>query len=202
MTSVRKSTSSDFELVFPLFKGFATHTQVDPHDWEKIFHPIWSNQREEFGYVLQDGGEAVGFLGTLFSNRLVSGKQQEFCNLTSWIVKPEYRGESLSLLFPLIARRDLTLTNFTASNRVIEVLLKLGFQSLEEHYRMVLPIPFPSRRIQIISDPGMIKGVLSGCGIHDLPGPLSSALPACSAAVTQQKNATWFLTRRRSGTAQ
>jgi hypothetical protein len=162
MTSVRKATSSDFELVFPLFEGFATHTQVDPHDWKKIFHPIWLNQRQEYGYVLEDRKEAVGFLGTLYSNRLVSNKLQEYCNLTSWIVKPDYRGESLSLLFPLLTRRDLTLTNFTASNRVIEVLLKLGFQSLEEHYHMILPIPFPSRAIRIISDPGIIQEALSG----------------------------------------
>ncbi len=162
MTSVRKVNSSDFDLVLPLFNGFATHTQVNPQDWKKIFHPIWVNQRQEFGYLLEDHGEVVGFLGTLYSNRSISGKQQEFCNLTSWIVKPEYRSESLSLLFPLISSQDLTLTNFTASNRVINVLLKLGFRSLEDHYRMVLPFPFASGALQIITDPGKIEEKLTG----------------------------------------
>jgi hypothetical protein len=162
MTNVRKVNSSDYDLVLPLFKGFATHTQVNPQDWKKIFHPIWENQRQDYGYLLEDQGEAVGFLGTLYSNRSISGKQQEFCNLTSWIVKPEYRAESLSLLFPLISHQDLTLTNFTASNRVIEVLLKLGFRSLEDHYRMILPLPYPSGAFEIITDPEKIEERLIG----------------------------------------
>ncbi len=162
MTRVRKAISSDYDLVLPLFNGFATHTQVNPQDWKKIFHPIWANQRLDFGYLLEDQGEAVGFLGTLYSNRSVTGKQQEFCNLTSWIVKPEYRAESLSLLFPLIRNQDLTLTNFTASNRVIEVLLKLGFRSLEDHYRMILPLPFPTGPLQLITDPAKIAEKLTG----------------------------------------
>ncbi len=162
MTSVRKATSNDFEHVFDLFKGFATHTQVDPQDWQMIFRPIWTNQREEYGYILQDGSKAVGFLGTLYSNRLVTGKQQEFCNLTSWIVEPEYRAESLSLLFPLMSRQDLTLTNFTASNLVIEVLLKLGFRSLESHYRMILPLPGATGGVKFVLAPEAIKDKLDG----------------------------------------
>jgi hypothetical protein len=162
MTSVRKATRSDYDLVFPLFKGFATHTQVDPQDWKKIFSPIWANQREEYGYVLQDGGEVVGFLGTLCSTRSILGTMQEFCNLTSWIVKPEYRAESLSLLFPLMSRPDHTLTNFTASNRVIEVLLKLGFRSLEDHYWMILPLPAAPGGIKILMGAEVIKNKLDG----------------------------------------
>jgi hypothetical protein len=162
MTSVRKATKEDFDHIFPLFQGFATHTQVNPQDWKKIFSPLWSGQREQFGYILEDGNEAVGFLGTLYSLRMIQGEKREFCNLTSWIVRPDYRSESLSLLFPLMGDKDLTLTNFTASNRVIEVLLRLGFQSLEDHYRMILPLPVARGNIKITSDPEQIRPRLSG----------------------------------------
>jgi len=144
MTQVRQATPDDLDLVFPLFRGFATHDQVDPNDWKKIFRKLWDGQDPCCGFVLMDGKEAVGFLGTIFSRRLIKGIPSDFCNLTSWIVKPDYRSESLSLLFPLMGRKGLTLTNFTASNRVIEVLLKVGFDSLEDQYQMILPIPQPS----------------------------------------------------------
>jgi hypothetical protein len=156
MTSVRKATVEDFDHVFPLFSGFATHTQVDPSDWRKIFTPLWSQKNEPFGFILEDGQNPVGFLGTLFSERKINGKDHLFCNLTSWIVKPEYRNESLNLLFPLLGRKGLTITNFTASNRVVDVLLKLGFNDLEKNFRIILPLPVPGSRIRILDDLSVI----------------------------------------------
>jgi hypothetical protein len=162
MTLVRQATRDDLDLVFPLFKGFATQSQVNPEDWKKIFEKLWDKQDPCCGYVLINGKEAVGFLGTIFSKRLIKGIPRDFCNLTSWIVKPDYRSESLSLLFPLMGRKDLTLTNFTASNRVIDVLLKVGFKSLEDHYRMILPIPLLTAGCKVYFDTEIIENILQG----------------------------------------
>ena len=183
MTSVRKATKEDFDHIFPLFQGFATHTQVNPQDWKKIFSPLWSGQREQFGYVLEDGNEAVGFLGTLYSLRMIQGEKREFCNLTSWIVRQDYRSESLSLLFPLMGGKDLTLTNFTASNRVIEVLLRLGFQSLEDHYRMILPLPVARRKYYDHLRSGANSSKAFRVGSLDFPGSSPPALPARPAGI-------------------
>lgn len=160
MTIIRKAESNDFDRVFPLFSGFATHTQVDPTDWKKIFTNYWSEKNEPVGYLLEDGGKPVGFLGTLFSQRVIDMKKYLFCNLTSWIVHPEYRSESLKLLFPLLARKDLTITNFTASNRVSEVLLKLGFQDLEDSFRIIPPLPVPGGGIYIEYEISKIREIL------------------------------------------
>lgn len=162
VSTIRQAVSEDFDFVFPLFQGFRTHSQVDAGDWKKIFSPIWREQKPSFGYVMENDGNAVGFLGTLFSKRTIHSAEKEFCNLTSWIVRPEYRNESLSLLFPLLGQKDLTLTNFTASNRVVEILLKIGFKSLEEHFQMVLPVPTLSSRQKISADPGEIGNRLTG----------------------------------------
>lgn len=158
MTTVRKANGNDFDIVFPLFSGFATHTQVNPADWKKIFTPVWSEVDDPIGYILEDGGKTVGFLGTIFSERKINGQMHRFCNLTSWIVLPEYRNESLSLLFPLLGKKELTITNFTASNRVSEVLLKLGFKDLEDGFRIILPLPTPGKRIKLEMD---IKNIRS-----------------------------------------
>jgi hypothetical protein len=162
VTTIRQVKPGDFEKVLPLFQGFATHSQVNPDDWRKIFSAIWSGQEPSFGYILEDHREAVGFLGTLFSTRMIRNTPREFCNLTSWIVKPEYRAESLSLLFPLLSRKKLTLTNFTASNRVISVLQKIGFKSLEDHYFMLLPYPVPLSGCKLILNPDEMKKMLEG----------------------------------------
>jgi len=38
----------------------------------------------------------------LYSERLVEGRLERFCNLTSWCVLPDYRSRSISLLTALL----------------------------------------------------------------------------------------------------
>ena len=160
MTTVRIANGNDFDIVFPLFSGFATHTQVNPADWKKIFTHVWSGADDPIGYILEDEEKTVGFLGTIFSKRKINNQMHRFCNLTSWIVLPEYRNESLSLLFPLLGKKELTITNFTASNRVSDVLLKLGFKDLEQAFRIILPLPAPGKRIKLEMDLKKIRSQL------------------------------------------
>ena len=57
--------------------------------------------------MLRDGQRVVGTPLALYSERLVAGRVERFCNLTSWCVLPDYGSRSISLLTALL-RQDFT----------------------------------------------------------------------------------------------
>lgn len=121
--------------------------ELDPNmseaRWRACFDGRWSD--EPAGYLLMDKGQAVGLLGTLFSERDHDGASARVCNLHSWYVRPEHRATSLLLLRPVLARRDCTVTDLSASPRVVEISRRLGFQPLDDAMWVLPPVPLRGR---------------------------------------------------------
>ena len=121
------------------------------------FSGVGSDEQGYCGYVMYSGGKAVGFLGLLFSQRVIQGKEVKFCNISSWLVKKEYRRQSLSLLFPVLELHNHTITVLTCNANSYYITKKLGFTDLEFGQRVILPIPrFPaliSTNSIMINDP-------------------------------------------------
>ncbi len=59
------------------------------------------------------GERVVGVLLALYSERLVAGRLERFCNMGSWCVLPEYRGESMSLLNAMLAQEGFHFTSLS-----------------------------------------------------------------------------------------
>ncbi len=159
---VIKIRSNDFERVYPLLTEFKNVTGITREGWKVIFRDNWRNAEDHFGYFLADKGKPVGLLGMIFSTRMIDREEHKFCDLSAWYVKPEYRGHSIALLIPILGRKDLTITTFTASNRVIAVLRKLGFKDIESHIRIAIPIPLTSKNVRVTYDPEVIFSKLTG----------------------------------------
>lgn len=164
MFTIRKAVSADFEQVYPLLHGFGDSPIAKEH-WRKIFVPPW-NTREDFcGYVLLRDDEVKGYLGLIFSERILGDKAEKFCNMTSWIVAEDSRSQSLKMLLEVLKLKDYTLTNFTASPTVATILSKLGFTEFAVHQRVLLPLPrlaFTRRGLRCEFDAAAIKSKLSG----------------------------------------
>jgi hypothetical protein len=141
MANIHKAYASDFEAIYPLFQEF-NNPLLKHDDWQQLFVRRWGSQEDHFGYYLEEDGAAVGFLGTIFSQRKISGQMYKFCNLSTWIVKKEYRGASLMLLFEVLKLKDYTITNFTA-NRVAKIMHTMGFKDLAERLYFFLPLSIP-----------------------------------------------------------
>lgn len=140
MAILRKATSADFEKVY----GLLVSMQGTPHDretWRRLFTNHWNTDEGYCGYVLMDGEEAVGFLGMIFCRREITGRQLKACNVTTWVVKPRYRAESLKLVMPLLRMKDYLLTNFTAREDVSFIFGKLGFKELDKGWTIIPPVP-------------------------------------------------------------
>jgi hypothetical protein len=140
MTLVRKAVAKDFEETYPLFEKFK-NPRLLKDDWRQLFVDHWQSNEGYFGYVLEDEERIVGFLGLIFSRRILNGKEVKFCNITSWVVDAKFRNQSLSLFLPVLKLKDYVLTIHTVSKETYAVARKLGFENLESHLRIILPLP-------------------------------------------------------------
>jgi hypothetical protein len=170
--------------------------------WRRIFEYQWPRDETYCGLALKDGDQTVGFLGMIFSRRRVNGKIEKFCNLTHWFVQKPYRSRAISLLLPLFAMRDHTITDLTPSRKVYRIQKKLGFKDLDARGRVLLPFGRrlfapKSPRIQITHEPSLIKSKLAGGHLkilnHHLNYPCSHLLAAaedryCYIIYAKQKN--------------
>lgn len=110
--------------------------------------------------MLVENGQAVGFLGTLFSNRPTPRGQQDFCNLALWHVLPEYRSESLALFMQVLRLKEFTVTNLTG-NKVAPILKKFGFQQIDQRFAILPPLP-ARPALELVEDPARILDALAG----------------------------------------
>jgi len=129
---VRPAHVGDIDAIVPLLRtGFGSHWS--PEMWLRLFqYPEVENQ-PNLGFVLESGDQLVGFLGAIYSERLVGERLERFCNLSSWYTIPQFRNFSLKLLMALLAQRGYTFTNLTPSEQVVQVMKACGFRPLESH---------------------------------------------------------------------
>jgi hypothetical protein len=104
-----------------------------------IFEYQWQRNETHCGLILVDGDRTVGFLGMIFSRRLINDKVEKFCNLTSWYVHKDYRSRAISMILPLNGMKDYTITDLTPAKNVYKIQNKLGFKDLDGAGRLLLP---------------------------------------------------------------
>ena len=109
--------------------------------WKKILNYDWGQNEDYYGFALVDNNNVVGFLGLIFSVRMIGNKRELFCNLSSWIVKDEYRNHALKLLYPVLKMRNYTITNFTSFKEGVDIMKRFGFVSVDSFSRIILTGP-------------------------------------------------------------
>lgn len=113
--------------------------------WQRVFSYGWRHDDDPAGWVLEDDGRIVGFVGVIFSTMSVSGRSERFCNVHSWIVQDSHRRQALALIRPILDLDDLTITNVTNTETVHRIFLRFGFEHLETHTRILFPVPLSRR---------------------------------------------------------
>ena len=57
-----------------------------------VVHALpWKVDAPNHGFMLRDGQRVVGAYLAFYSERLIAGRMERFCNLGAWYVLPEYR---------------------------------------------------------------------------------------------------------------
>jgi hypothetical protein len=162
MVTVREARTEDFPRIYPLLLDFEEGHQVTEEQWRQLFADHSGLQKGKFGYVLQAGEEIVGFIGTTMSERVIRGEKIRFCNMSNWIVKKEYRGQSLVLLSKVLAMKDAVITNLSPTPQVLAMSQKLKFTLFDRTERIVFPVFSPGllRPCTILTDPEAITPVV------------------------------------------
>jgi hypothetical protein len=85
------------------------------------------------------GHKIVGFVAYILSRKLINGKWEKFCNLSSWVVKPEYRSSGIDLLYPMLDLKDHTITSFTPNAAGYKIETKLFKFKFLDGYEVIMP---------------------------------------------------------------
>jgi hypothetical protein len=124
----------------------------------------WKVEAPNHGFMLRDGQRVVGALLAFYSERLVAGRMERFCNMGAWYVLPSYRSRSMSMLTALLAQEGYHFTNLSPAETPRTVLSWLRFRFLDTTAALIPNLPWPTLpgRTRISGDPDVIERTLAG----------------------------------------
>lgn len=144
---------------------FLRNNHDDRVFWTRAFSDVpWTVDAPNHGFMLRDERRIVGTLLALYSQRLMAGRMERFCNLGSWCVLPEYRSRSISLLDAILAQEGYHFTVLSPNEASQEVLAWLKFRFLDTSAALVPNLPWPTLpgATRVSADPADIERTLSG----------------------------------------
>jgi hypothetical protein len=152
----------------PAVAAFLHHhlnQRVPSEAWASALRVPWKVDAPNHGYMLRVGEAVVGAYLAFYSERLIDGAPERFCNLGAWCVLPEHRFHGLRLLKALLAQEGYHFTDLSPSGNVPAINQRLEFQHLDTTTALVPNLPWPlwpDRRYAITTDPAAIEEILSG----------------------------------------
>ncbi len=132
--------------------------------WARSCAPPWKVDAPNHGFMLRDEPGVVGVLLAYYSDRLIAGRVERFCNAGAWCVLPAYRSHSISLLRAVLAQKGLHVTFLSPIERVVAIISQLKFRSLDTSAVLIPNLPWPTLpgRTRISADPEVIARTLTG----------------------------------------
>ena len=147
MVNLRKAYKKDRDLLLKLFhQGFNINDMslksknILKLFFDNLFENIWIDDSQYIGYCLEnENNEIVAFDGYIFSNRYINGTEYKFCNLTTWVVRDDYKKYALLVLKPLSKlKKEFIIVNHTPNLAGFTSLTKLfKFKTLESYMYIV-----------------------------------------------------------------
>ena len=137
---VVKATPEMFEDIYSFLKRNNQVLNIKKQNWQNLFTHRWNQESAEHGYVLLREDTIVGYIGAVFSKVTVGSSVEKLCNLTTWVVEPAVRNQSLFLVLPLMQLKDHTITNHSpAQGSAFKIFSKWGFDLLETKTKVMPP---------------------------------------------------------------
>lgn len=131
---------------------------------EALLHP-WCESRPNFGMQLRADGALVGVLCAIYSDQVIAGAGERFCNPHSWCVLPAYRRYGIGLILSLLRQSGYHFTMLTPNPKVAEIFRHLRFKDLADTVATFPNLPSPAAfalgRI-VESRPEAIANLLAG----------------------------------------
>ena len=93
--------------------------RLSASEWIDAMSEPWKAEAPNYGFMLRDGQRVVGAYLAFYSERVIAGRAERFCNLASWCVLPDFRFHSVRLLKALLAQDGYHFTDLAPSGNVI-----------------------------------------------------------------------------------
>lgn len=107
--------------------------RIAPKVWSDSLRHRWAASQPNFGMqLIADDGRRVGVLCAVYSDQVIDGKTERFCNPHSWCVLDEFRHASINLVLAVLRQHDYHFTMFTPNPKVTQVFMGLRFRLLDD----------------------------------------------------------------------
>jgi hypothetical protein len=133
----RKVLSSDEQTIIDFFNEL--DDTVSSHEIKRRLFVKQFNCDENFhGILIEDKGKVIAYLGLIFSERTFENQIYKFCNLTSFLIDPAYRGQKLTykIIEEVLKLGDYTITAITPIPSLYRMYESKGLKKLDD-YRTV-----------------------------------------------------------------
>jgi hypothetical protein len=140
------------------------NTRISIDHWADAIDLPWEVENPNAGFMLLDDDEVVGVQLAFYSERMIDGRWERFCNLGAWCVSPPYRFHGLRLLKSVLSQEGYHFTDLSPSGNVVGINERLSFRFLDTTTAVVPNLPWPTwpGRDLISSDPDLIERTLTG----------------------------------------
>lgn len=141
-----------------------------PQRWVESVSHAWAARAPNYGMQLRDGQRLVGVFLAIYSDQVINGSSERFCNPHSWCVLESHRRHGIGLVLQLVRQTGYHFTMFTPNPKVTEVFRGLKFKDLD-NWVFVYP-NLPSWRSLLagsfaVSKPEQIAAHLSGTSLAE-----------------------------------
>ena len=102
--------------------------RVSTGAWARAVEVPWEDDRPNAGFMLLAGDRIVGAHLAFYSQRMIDGRSERFCNLGAWCVLEQYRLNGLKLLTSLLGQDGYHFTDLSPSGNVIGLNKRLGLR--------------------------------------------------------------------------
>ena len=130
--------------------------------WAQGLRVQWCADQPNYGFVVRNEGKIVGGIGAYYADRVIDGKPERFCNITSWCVLDAFRQQSMRLAMSVVSQPGWHFTDFSPTKVVGSTLKFFKFKELDEHVAVILNLPSVGFGVQVLSGAADIESSLQG----------------------------------------
>jgi hypothetical protein len=138
--------------------------RISPATWAAALRSSWQPVSPNHGFMLVCGDQVLGVYLAFYSQRVVDGRIEKFCNMGAWCVVEGHRSQSLRLLRAMLNQEGHTFTDLSPSGNVVPLNARLNFQHLDTSTALGPNLPWPSwaTRTRVSGDPAVLLACLKG----------------------------------------
>ncbi len=144
--------------------------RFSPERWVESVTHRWAADVPNYGMQLRDADCLVGVLLAIYSDQVINGHPERFCNPHSWCVLESHRRHAIRLVLQLVGQPGYHYTMLTPNPTVTEVFRSLKFKDLDNLVHLYPNLP-SLRTLKpgtfAVTAPDQIAGRLRGTALSE-----------------------------------